>query len=38
VLGNPVRAGLASTLGEYPYAGSDVYRLEDIAEQLGTQD
>jgi putative transposase len=32
VLGNPVRAGLAGTLGEYPYAGSDVYRLEDIAE------
>jgi REP element-mobilizing transposase RayT len=28
VLENPVRAGLAQELGEYPYAGSDLFDLQ----------
>jgi hypothetical protein len=27
ILENPIRAGLAKKLGEYPFAGSDVYDL-----------
>ena len=30
ILANPVRAGLATQLGEYPHAGSDVYTLEEL--------
>jgi REP-associated tyrosine transposase len=29
---NPVRAGLARQLGEYPYCGSDRYELKDIVD------
>jgi REP element-mobilizing transposase RayT len=29
---NPVRAGLAKQLGEYPYCGSDRYKLADLIE------
>ena len=29
---NPVRAGLAKQLGEYPYCGSDRYQLSDVIE------
>jgi len=38
VLGNPVRAGLADVIGEYPHAGSDVCRVEDIVGQAASQD
>jgi putative transposase len=30
ILENPVRAGLTSAVGEYPYGGSDVFTLEEI--------
>ncbi len=30
VLGNPVRAGLARTLGEGPYSGSDVFDIREL--------
>lgn len=30
ILENPVRAGLAGRLGEYPFAGSDVYSWPDL--------
>ena|SRR5947207_7377531 len=30
VLANPVRAGLTKELGEYPFAGSDVYSLTEL--------
>ena len=30
VLGNPIRAGLSRTIGEYPFAGSDVYDLSAL--------
>jgi putative transposase len=30
VLENPIRAGLARCVGEYPYAGSDVYGLTEL--------
>jgi len=30
ILENPVRAGLASQLGEYPFAGSGVYEMEQL--------
>ena len=29
---NPIRAGLTKQLGEYPYCGSDRYRLSDIVD------
>ena len=32
ILENPIRAGLAAKFGEYPYAGSGVYRMSDLAE------
>jgi len=32
ILENPVRAGLASAVGDYPYAGSDVFTVEQILE------
>jgi putative transposase len=31
ILGNPVRAGLAKCIGEYPFAGSDVYDVPALA-------
>ena len=30
ILENPVRAGLTERVGEYPYAWSDVYELEEL--------
>jgi len=30
ILENPIRAGLATDLGEYPFAGSERYGLEDL--------
>jgi len=30
ILENPVRGGLARQIGEYPYAGSDLYDLQAI--------
>ena len=36
ILANPIRAGLAHTLGEYPFSGSDVFSIEKIAECLQT--
>ena len=30
ILANPVRAGLAREIGEYPWAGSDVYSIADL--------
>ena len=30
VLENPVRGGLAKRVGEYPHAGSDVFRIEEL--------
>ena len=32
ILENPVRAGLTSAVGDYPYAGSDVFTVEQIME------
>jgi hypothetical protein len=34
ILANPVRKGLARMIGEDPWAGSDVYRIEEIAADL----
>ncbi len=34
ILGNPVRAGLARAIGEYRWAGSDVYALAEIVGDL----
>ena len=30
ILENPVRGGLAKEIGEYPFAGSDVYTLSEL--------
>ena len=30
ILANPLRAGLAREIGEYPWAGSDVYSIADL--------
>ena len=30
ILENPIRAGLARALGEYPFAGSDAYDLKEL--------
>ena len=30
ILGNPIRAGLAATIEEYPFVGSLVYELKDL--------
>jgi hypothetical protein len=29
---NPIRVGLSAGFGEYPYCGSDVFSIADIAE------
>ena len=34
VLRNPVKAGLAVSLGQYPFAGSDVFTIEELSEVL----
>lgn len=34
VVENPVRAGLAKTVVEYPFVGSQVYALKDLVESL----
>jgi REP element-mobilizing transposase RayT len=37
VLENPIRAQLAKDLGEYPFAGSNVYTLEQLRDLWSTQ-
>ena len=32
IVANPVRAGLANGIGEYPFCGSDAYSMQEIAE------
>lgn len=32
IVANPIRAGLSSAIGEYPFAGSDVFAMSQIAE------
>jgi putative transposase len=34
ILGNPVRAGLTRVIGEHRWAGSDVYAVADVLEDL----
>ena len=36
IIENPVRAGLARTVSEYPFVGSQVYQLKDLVESLPT--
>jgi putative transposase len=36
ILENPVRAGLARTVLDYPFVGSQVYELKDLIESLPT--
>ena len=36
IVENPVRAGLASTVAEYPFVGSQVYQLKDLIGSLPT--
>ena len=31
-MANPVKAGLAGSLGEYPFAGSDVFSVQELRE------
>src|SRR5437868_4461193 len=38
ILENPVRAGLASQLGAYPYGGSDLYDAEELLTVWDEQD
>ena len=37
VLENPIRAGLATALGDYPFAGSGEYTLEELLAAWETQ-
>ena len=37
ILENPIRAGLASTLGEYPFAGFGIYSLEEVRDLWSEQ-
>ncbi len=37
ILENPVRAGLARSIGEYPFAGSDVWSLSELIEVMQGQ-
>jgi hypothetical protein len=30
ILNNPVRAGIAQNVGEYPFVGSGIYPLQDL--------
>jgi putative transposase len=34
IIANPVRAGLASRIGEYPFAGSTVYTIDQLTEAI----
>ena len=34
IMANPIRAGLSRALGEYPFAGSDVYSLEQLVDAM----
>ena len=34
IIGNPVRAGIATELGEYPHAGSSRFQLEELADSV----
>jgi len=34
ILANPIRAALATTLGEYPFAGSEVFTVADLVDDL----
>jgi putative transposase len=36
IVENPVRAGLATTVSEYPFVGSQVYELKDLIASLPT--
>jgi hypothetical protein len=36
IVENPVRAGLAKTVSEYPFVGSQVYELKDLIASLPT--
>jgi len=36
ILANPIRGGLTMAIGEYPFAGSDVFSTEEICECLQT--
>ena len=36
IVQNPVRAGLAKTVADYPFVGSEVYELKDLIESLPT--
>jgi REP-associated tyrosine transposase len=36
IVENPVRAGLATTVSEYPFVGSQVYELKDLVASLPT--
>jgi putative transposase len=37
ILENPIRAGLAKSIQEYPHLGSDRYTLEELAEAVASQ-
>jgi hypothetical protein len=34
ILANPIRAGLSTALGEYPFAGSDLYSIEQLRDAM----
>jgi REP element-mobilizing transposase RayT len=34
ILGNPVRAGLVSTIRDYPYVGSDIWTLDELLQSI----
>jgi REP-associated tyrosine transposase len=34
IMANPIRARLSSSLGEYPFAGSDVYSLQQLVDAM----
>jgi hypothetical protein len=38
ILENPVRAGLAKTVSEYPFVGSQVYELKDLLATMPERD
>ncbi len=38
IVGNPIRAGLCGQVADYPYTGSDVYPLEELAMSQASAD
>lgn len=36
IINNPIRAGLAKSVRDYPFAGSGVYSQEQLLEYIGT--